>query len=99
MRESSSSSEARNGVRSHRPRWLAMSSTQTCAVSRVRRRCLKASSLPRPAERMGLVQVSVLDEGFDLVPLVVQGAEVAVAKNAPVKDGEPDLDLVHPRGV
>src|SRR5436190_972071 len=54
---------------------------------------------PRPAKRVGLALVPVADEALDLVLLLVGRSEVTVANDPPVQDREPDLDLIHPRGV
>src|ERR1041384_357054 len=54
---------------------------------------------PRPAKRVGLALVPVADERLDLVLLMVGRAEVPVAEDPTMQDREPDLDLVHPRGV
>src|SRR5882757_10112491 len=60
---------------------------------------LEVAGAPGPAKRVGLALVPVADESLDLVLLMVGRAEVPVADDPAVQDREPDLDLVHPRGV
>jgi hypothetical protein len=52
-----------------------------------------------PAERMGLISIPVADEtndrGFERLRVV----EAAVAQDPALQDGEPDFDLVEPRGM
>ena len=53
----------------------------------------------RPAEGMCLVTVPVVDVAEDAFGEAVDGRKAAVAQDASLEDGEPDLDLVEPRGV
>src|SRR5437588_11072188 len=52
-----------------------------------------------PLERLGKGAVEVGDEGFDARLQVVLGGEAGAAQQLAHEDGEPDLDLVEPRGM
>ena len=39
------------------------------------------------------------DEGIDVIPELADGCEAGVGERAALQDGEPDLDLVQPRGI
>src|SRR5712691_10888704 len=60
---------------------------------------VREATAESPAERMRLAAVPVRDEAKDSANHLVGADEVRVLEDAPLKDGESDLDLVHPRGM
>ena len=51
-----------------------------------------------PDEGRGMLVVAG-DEGIDVIPELADGCEAGVGERAALQDGEPDLDLVQPRGI
>ncbi len=64
-----------------------------------RRRGVDESSSEGPAKGMCLVSVPVTDETEHVAGDVLEALEVAVAKDAALKNAEPDLDLIDPGSV
>jgi hypothetical protein len=50
-----------------------------------------------PDERLGMLVVGV-DEGIDVLPELLDRGEGGAVQGLLLQDGEPDLDLVEPRG-
>src|SRR6058998_1171826 len=65
----------------------------------VARSCRERLAGHGPLERLGEGAVEVGDEGFDARLQVVLGGEAGAAQQLAHEDGEPDLDLVEPRGM
>src|SRR5271154_3441645 len=60
---------------------------------------LPALRPPGPPKGVQLPSIPVSYEAEDLLPHGCDGGEVSVSDDATLQDREPDLHLVHPRGV
>src|SRR5947209_11548764 len=60
---------------------------------------VREAAAKSPAEGMGFEAIPVADEAEDGAGHLGGVGEVTVLENPAMKDGEPDLDLIHPRGV
>ena len=67
-------------------------------MSRVAKAPSADGTITGPDEGRGMLVVAG-DEGIDVIPELAEGCEAGVGERAALQDGEPDLDLVQPRGI
>src|SRR5580698_3693703 len=60
---------------------------------------LPALRPPGPPKGVQLPSIPVSYKAEDLLPQDRYGGEIPVSNDATLQDGEPDLHLIHPRGV